>query len=930
TAQGGNIVHGPAAFSEQFPGAQGQTLSFWWRAVGGADNYHVYAALLRTDPGLQDSQRWTQIIYQTGSSTNWAQSNVTIPAAGTYRFVFVSGTQDFSCGRAAGASLYIDNVQVLSSSVPQAVAAYVARKIAYRNTSDAPVASRTATITGVNELNETANASITINITPVDDNATAESTTSFFVNTAASDSFAVRAGSITATDVDGDALTLDIVSGSPGAYTHSGVTYDKRITGQFGDFWVDQQSLRWLIVPNNAAMDGVQTLVTENFPVRVISSGTVDPDIDVTVSARISYDMKAGPPGILAIYSIVSATQNEITYEVEFDEFVDDFAINDITMTGTSGGTGWVLSAPQLVLGTTKYRFVASNPNAVNGTVDFTLATSSIRDFAFPPNNLSSGTPSATDSSLVTISKLPGFDVGPSSSLAASGSADFALNSWGSGISGIQISITNPQPGDELVFSNQNGVTGTFTASKSVLLLEGATNLADTVWETAVRSITFSTSNNAPVARNFEYHLRPIAGYDFESGAMFLAKARANTNFTQAQTLAAQESLYGLQGYLATPTTPSQQLAAARASALAGHSSNWLGIIEDSQQTGGYTWSNSIPRDMALSLAGFNAWQSGEPNSNLETHIQNWNQTHTNAFGTFTWTWNDSTPSSGMAGYLVEFGLRGSEDLPSLLRKTQSHTVDLVAPSVVKVFGVSDNYGRGENIDLSVQFSEAVTVGGSPVSRLEILPGKFAQYVSGSGTNTLVYRYVLEAGVTSSDLAYVSTSSLQLQSHTIRDFAGNNAVLTLPSPGALGSLNYESNVVLQGDILKITLTGVGTQSAQANVQFRLTSAVAMVCSSLSSTDFSYTNLSSSSLVVTPAGNSTSCTISISHTIPKASFGSVRLAPTASFEVTLADATTYSSVIVGNNSILVTMAPDPGKGEVIVDESNLTRQRPTSL
>ncbi|NBU23811.1 MAG: hypothetical protein EBS38_07925, partial [Actinobacteria bacterium] len=670
---------------------------------------------------------------------------------------------------------------------------------------------------------------------------------------------------------------------------------------------------------------GSNRLSEVSVSLRVGSVGNFIGIVGPLSTASIQVTLDSAPPTANVVSKVQSGTS--VIYQLEISETVSGLVPTNLVFSRALG-SDWTISGIVRQPGTNIFVFHLSAPQIDNGNLSFTISPVVIDLAGNPVSN--SGLAS---SSLVTISAVPFYDPGGPGTLAASGSPIsplFELNSRASGIAGIRIAITNAQPGDSLVFSNQNSITGTLTASNSILLLEGANSITDSTWETAIRSITFSSTNNAPVARNIEYHLSPLPGYDFVSGALFLSKARANTNYAQAVTAASQEYLFGMQGYLATPSTPSQQLAAGKASAATAIQYNWLGVVENEQQGGGITWSNGIARDMALTFAGFNAWETGEPNNPGDVNIHNWNYTKTNAFGTFPWSWNDNSATFTTGGFLVEFGLRGNENLPSELRKTQSHTVDLTAPTIERVFGSSDTYGRGETLDLNVQFSEPVTVAGTPVSRIEILPGKFATYQSGSGTDTLVYRYVVESGVTASDLAYVSTSSLQIQSQTIRDSAGNNAVLTLPALGALGSLNYESNIVLDGTSLRVTLTATATQSSQTSVQFRVASAVAISCASLTQADFGYTNLISSSMVVGPAGNSTSCTISISHSIPKASFGTVRLAPTGSFEITLSDNSTHSALVIRNNSILVTMAPDPGKGEVIVDESNLTRQRPTSL
>ena len=98
----GYVTHGPAVYSDIFTASQGQTLGFDWRAAFGSDNYHVYAALLSVDDS--PPARWTEILDATGVSTNWATKSITVPFDGQYRFVFVSGTDDASCGTVAGAS----------------------------------------------------------------------------------------------------------------------------------------------------------------------------------------------------------------------------------------------------------------------------------------------------------------------------------------------------------------------------------------------------------------------------------------------------------------------------------------------------------------------------------------------------------------------------------------------------------------------------------------------------------------------------------------------------------------------------------------------------------------------------------------------------------------------------------------------------------
>lgn len=70
-------------------------------------------------------------------------------------------------------------------------------------------------------------------------------------------------------------------------------------------------------------------------------------------------------------------------------------------------------------------------------------------------------------------------------------------------------------------------------------------------------------------------------------------------------------------------------------------------------------------------------------------------------------------------------------------------------------------------------------------------------YTSGSGTTTITFTYTVQAGDTSSDLDYTGTNALSLNSGTIQDAVGNNAIaLTLPAPGAANSLGANKAIVI--------------------------------------------------------------------------------------------------------------------------------------
>jgi Ca2+-binding RTX toxin-like protein len=124
------------------------------------------------------------------------------------------------------------------------------------------------------------------------------------------------------------------------------------------------------------------------------------------------------------------------------------------------------------------------------------------------------------------------------------------------------------------------------------------------------------------------------------------------------------------------------------------------------------------------------------------------------------------------------------------------NTSSFVAP--VTSSTANGSYGIGSVITLNVAFSENVLVaGGTPTLLLETgSVDRLAAYSGGSGTSMLTFTYTVQAGDTSSDLDFSSTSALALNGATIRDAAGNDAILTLATPGAAGSLAANAALVI--------------------------------------------------------------------------------------------------------------------------------------
>ncbi len=124
--------------------------------------------------------------------------------------------------------------------------------------------------------------------------------------------------------------------------------------------------------------------------------------------------------------------------------------------------------------------------------------------------------------------------------------------------------------------------------------------------------------------------------------------------------------------------------------------------------------------------------------------------------------------------------------------------IDTLSPIVAQVRSPASDgvYSVGQTLDIEVIFSESVLVS-TGVPQIALNSGATVDYTSGSGTNTLVFSYTVAGGENSSDLDYVATNSLSLNGAVIHDAVSNNADLSLASPGAVGSISDNQDIIIQ-------------------------------------------------------------------------------------------------------------------------------------
>nr|MBI1229543.1 T9SS type B sorting domain-containing protein [Cytophagales bacterium] len=165
------------------------------------------------------------------------------------------------------------------------------------------------------------------------------------------------------------------------------------------------------------------------------------------------------------------------------------------------------------------------------------------------------------------------------------------------------------------------------------------------------------------------------------------------------------------------------------------------------------------------------------------------------------------TITSDDQGFFGSGGAQTDTDVVSI-------TVISIIPVVTGVTSsaVNGGYKVGDELSILVNFDQAIivnTTGGDPTLTLETGgTDREASYLSGSGSNTLVFAYTVQQGDTSSDLDYTATNALVLNGGTIENISGDAALITLPPTGSPNSLSGQKNLQIDGVIPVIASVSV--------------------------------------------------------------------------------------------------------------------------
>ncbi|WP_422004329.1 MBG domain-containing protein [Roseivirga pacifica] len=206
-------------------------------------------------------------------------------------------------------------------------------------------------------------------------------------------------------------------------------------------------------------------------------------------------------------------------------------------------------------------------------------------------------------------------------------------------------------------------------------------------------------------------------------------------------------------------------------------------IVASISTDAGSSATDNLTNDQTLEISG-----TSEANASVEVFIGGNSIGNTTADGSGNWTYDHTGSSLTEATHSITAKATDAAGNESATSTALDITVDITAPSVSTGTIVGKTYGLTENVDVTYVFNETVLVdetNGTPSVTIAMGgQNRAAAYNSGSGTNTLVFRYTTVAG--DIDGNGVSVSAINTNGGTIQDAAGNDASTSISVSGAAG------------------------------------------------------------------------------------------------------------------------------------------------
>ena len=241
---------------------------------------------------------------------------------------------------------------------------------------------------------------------------------------------------------------------------------------------------------------------------------------------------------------------------------------------------------------------------------------------------------------------------------------------------------------------------------------------------------------------------------------------------------------------------------------------------------------------------------------------------------------------------------------PSSVAGQHAIVVDGIAPTVASVdVPANGTYVAGQHLDFTVNYSDAVTVdtsGGTPRIAITLDTGGtvYADYVSGSGTTALVFRYTVATGQ-ADPTGIALAGAIDANGGVIRDAVGNAEVAALNGVSSTSAVLVDAVAPTASIVVADTALAAG-EASQVTITF------SEAVSGLTITDFTVANGSFSSLASSDGGRTWTAT----------------LTPTA-------NVTDASNLIVLDNSGVQDAAGNTGLGSTTSNNYAIDTDRPTA-
>lgn len=239
-------------------------------------------------------------------------------------------------------------------------------------------------------------------------------------------------------------------------------------------------------------------------------------------------------------------------------------------------------------------------------------------------------------------------------------------------LEGVQIAVTEnfDHTLDSFTYTFADGIQGDFDPQNGIFTLNGQASIAE--YRDALDRLYFNTpvENTKPKTINIT-----LSGVDFlaETGHFYQYFSSPGISWSEARDAAQSQDLFGLEGYLTTITTSTEnKFILERVSGSA-----WIGA-SDEQSEGVWRWITGPERNQnggqgMLLADGFTNWDDNEPNNygNEDfAHMMDWSSP--------AGRWNDLPDQGGSGqysptGYIVEYG--GLANDPDVLSQISGNVV---------------------------------------------------------------------------------------------------------------------------------------------------------------------------------------------------------------------------------------------------------------